>query len=271
MPTTEDLLRTGIGVLILLAATTAVLTVTGVPRRWSAASAILRGTLQLAALSLVLTGVISHPGWVALSLLVMFGAATFTSTGRLGWSPRRLGLVAGAMGAGVLVALAVVFATGAVALTSRSVLAIGGIVIGSAMATSTLAGRRLLQAAADRRGEIEGWLALGATPAQATAPIARHALTEALVPSTDQTRTTGLVTMPGAFVGAIFGGLSPLEAGRFQIVVLACIMAAAAITGAVIAFGLAPSTARARRSPRRSRDGGSGHRVRHQGFEPRTR
>lgn len=49
------------------------------------------------------------------------------------------------------------------------------------------------------------------------APYTRH---------TDQTKTTGLVTLPGAFVGAIFGGVSPLEAGRFQIVVLAAIMAA---------------------------------------------
>ena len=52
----------------------------------------------------------------------------------------------------------------------------------------------------------------------------------ALIPATDQMKTTGLVTLPGAFVGAIFGGVSPLEAGRFQLVVLAAIMAAGAIT-----------------------------------------
>ena len=57
--------------------------------------------------------------------------------------------------------------------------------------------------------------------------------------STDQTKTTGLVTLPGAFVGAIFGGVSPLEAGRFQIVVLASIMAAGSITAVLIIIGLA--------------------------------
>ena len=65
-----------------------------------------------------------------------------------------------------------------------------------------------------------------------------------LIPATDQTKTTGLVTLPGAFVGAIFGGLSPLEAGRFQIVVLASIMAAAAITAVVVARGLGPIRSR---------------------------
>ncbi|MCU1580761.1 MAG: hypothetical protein JWO01_149, partial [Microbacteriaceae bacterium] len=62
----------------------------------------------------------------------------------------------------------------------------------------------------------------------------------ALIPPTDQTKTTGLVTLPGAFVGAIFGGVSPIEAGRFQIVVLAAIMSAGAITAVIVMRILAP-------------------------------
>ena len=42
-----------------------------------------------------------------------------------------------------------------------------------------------------------------------------------------------------AFVGAIFGGISPVEAGRFQIVVLAAIMAAGSVTAALLVHGLA--------------------------------
>jgi putative ABC transport system permease protein len=41
-------------------------------------------------------------------------------------------------------------------------------------------------------------------------------------------------------VGAIFGGISPLEAGRFQIVVLAAIMAAGAVTAVLVVAQLAP-------------------------------
>ncbi len=40
----------------------------------------------------------------------------------------------------------------------------------------------------------------------------------------------------GAVVGAIFGGISPLEAGRFQIVVLAAIMAAGSVAAVLIAL-----------------------------------
>ncbi|MBC7550946.1 MAG: ABC transporter permease, partial [Cellulomonas sp.] len=60
------------------------------------------------------------------------------------------------------------------------------------------------------------------------------------IPSTDQTKTTGLVTLPGAFVGAIFGGVSPLAAGAFQITVLASVMAAGSITAVVVVRALAP-------------------------------
>jgi putative ABC transport system permease protein len=145
-----------------------------------------------------------------------------------------------AMGTGILVTLTIIFTTGAIEFTARYALAIGGIVIGNAMTIATLAGRRFTEATGDRWEEVEGWLALGATPRQSTFDIARNAVYTALIPSTDQTKTTGLVTLPGAFVGAIFGGVSPLEAGRFQIVVLAAIMAAGSITAVIVVGWLAP-------------------------------
>ena len=54
-----------------------------------------------------------------------------------------------------------------------------------------------------------------------TRPIGREAVRESLLPTLDQTKSTGLVTLPGAFVGALFGGASPAQAAQFQLVVLA--------------------------------------------------
>src|SRR5690349_18836712 len=234
MTTIEALGPTLLGVGLLVALTAAVLAAYKVPYRWAPALAILRGTIQLAAISVILSGVISSPGFVAMALLVMFAVATTTAARRIGWSWKTLGLVGGSMGLGVAVALGVIFATGALELTPRYALAIGGIIIGNAMTTATLAGRRFSEAVYDHWEEVEGWLALGATPRRSTLELARRAVYSALIPSIDQTKTTGLVTLPGAFVGAIFGGVSPLEAGRFQIVVLAGIMAAGALTAVSI-------------------------------------
>ncbi len=235
-----DLAPTLLGLALLMALTVGVLRASRTPRPVAPALAILRGAAQLAVISLVLGGLITSPAWIAVALAVMFTVASVTAARRLVWSWRRYAVVAVAMGTGIVVTLAIVFASGAIELSPRYALAIGGIVIGNAMTVATLAGRRLLESVHDRWEEVEGWLALGATPRQSTLDLARGAVASAMIPSTDQTRTTGLVTLPGAFVGAIFGGVSPLEAGRFQIVVLASIMAAGSITAVLVAHALAP-------------------------------
>ncbi len=45
-----------------------------------------------------------------------------------------------------------------------------------------------------------------------------------------------MVTLPGAFVGALFGGASPVEAAQFQLVVLAGIALAMTVTGVVVSL-----------------------------------
>jgi len=229
-----------VGVGILVAVTAFVLRGYRTPRPFAPAAAVLRGALQLIAISLILSGIIGDPVWVGVGLVVMFGAAVATVTGRIGRTGRNLAWVAGAMGLGVAVTLGIVFATGAIEFSPRYVLAIGGIIIGNAMSIATLAGKRFTEAVAERWDEVEGWLALGATRRQSTRELVKRAIHFAMIPSTDQTRTTGLVTLPGAFVGAIFGGASPLEAGRFQIVVLAGILCAGSIAAVALLHMLAP-------------------------------
>ncbi|MCJ1716038.1 ABC transporter permease [Curtobacterium sp. VKM Ac-2922] len=237
---TDALLHTLLGVAVLVALATAVLLVTKADAPWAPALAILRGTAQLAAISLVLAGVITSPPLIALALTVMFTVAVLTSSRRLGSVRQMVVPVAVSMGVGVLVSGVVVFGTGAIELSPRYALAVGGIVIGNAMTIATISGRRFRELVDDRWDDVEGWLAVGATPRQATRHLVRRAVSAALVPTVDQTRTTGLVTLPGAFVGAVFGGVSPIEAGRFQIVVLAAIMATGTCTAVLLTWWSAP-------------------------------
>lgn len=238
--TADALVRTLLGVLALVAVATVVLLAARASTPWAPAAAIARGAVQLAAISLVLTGVIRSPLLIGLALGVMFVVASCTSARRLGDLPTMVPPVAGAMAIGVLVSAIVVFGSGAITLSPRYALAVGGIVIGNAMSIATIAGSRFRELVDDRWDEVEGWLALGATPRRATADLVRRAVSAALVPTVDQTKTTGLVTLPGAFVGAVFGGVSPLEAGRFQIVVLAAIMATGSITAVLVTRWIGP-------------------------------
>jgi putative ABC transport system permease protein len=231
-----------IGIGLLIAITAATLRVYGIPRWYSPALAVLRAAAQLALLSLILSAVIGDIRWVWVALLVMMVAAILTASRRLHADRRTLLAITVSMLLGATGTLATVFLSGAIALTPQNLLAIGGIVVGNSMTITTLTGRRYRSTLVGRRDEVEGWLALGATPRQSTLELAREAVWEALIPSTDQTRTTGLVVLPGAFVGAVFAGASPLEAGRFQLVVLASILAAGAIIAVSLSEWLSRST-----------------------------
>ena len=240
-------LSTVIGVSALVAITPNARWLYGVKQWYAGALAILRAAVQLAALSLVLSIVIEDLLWVWLALGVMLLAAILTAGRRLHADWRMLLTIAGVMASSAAVTLAVIFVSGAVQLTPQYVLAIGGIVVGNTMTITTLTGRHHHSSVVARRDEVEGWLALGATPRQSTIDVARIAVREALIPSVDQTRTTGLVVLPGAFVGAVFAGASPIEAGRFQLIVLAGILCA----GALVAVSLSESMSRSTTVPTR--------------------
>lgn len=240
----DQLTHAVVGVVLLLGVASAVLVLARADAPWAPALAIVRGAAQLAVISLILSGIIRSPLLIGAALLVMFSVAVVTAARRLGSVSTMALPVAVSMGSGVLVTGSVVFGTGAVEFSPRYALAIGGIVIGNAMTIATISGRRFRELVDDQWDEVEGWLALGAAPRRATERLVRRAVSAALVPTVDQTKTTGLVTLPGAFVGAVFGGLSPLDAGRFQIVVLAAIMAAGACTAVCLTQWLAPVVTR---------------------------
>lgn len=234
MVTVQPVLSTAVAVLLLAGIAIAGLTVFRVARVTAPATALLRAVVQLTLLSLVLGGIISDPVLVAIALVVMLAAAVVTAARRIAANRRQTIALAVAMTTAVLVVGTIVFTTGALESSPRYGLAFGGILIGNTMSIASLTGRRFRGAAHDHWDEVEGWLALGATPAQSTVTLTRSAVFEALVASIDQTRTTGIVVLPGAFVGAIFGGASPLEAGRFQLLVLAGILAAGVLTSIIL-------------------------------------
>lgn len=84
----ENGVATLMAVALLVAIAVAVLFAARVPQRWAPAWAVFRGALQLAAISIVLTGVISDARWVALALVVMFVVASSAAIVGYGLAPR---------------------------------------------------------------------------------------------------------------------------------------------------------------------------------------
>ncbi|MGN6783023.1 MAG: ABC transporter permease [Marmoricola sp.] len=233
-PDAADLVRFAAVLAVLPVATTVLLRLTGVRLGWLPVIAVARAVVQLAIVAALLRGVLAAPWTVGLFVLLMLSTASLTSAGRLAelWHGRRAAVTGVVSGAAA--ALVAVLALRLVAFDARHVIAVAGIVIGNAMSAATLAGRNYARAARSRRDEVEGWLSLGATPARATRDVGREAVRESLIPTMDQTRSTGLVTLPGAFVGALFGGSGPVQAAEFQLVVLAGIALGMSVTALVV-------------------------------------
>ncbi len=236
-------LRLTIGLVVLVAVTLAVLGWAGIAHRRAVLLAAGRAVVQLAFVAAVLRGVFQAPATVILVLAVMFSVAVWTAGRRLRDRPGALRAVLVSCAAGSGFTIAFIVGLPVLSRDVRTLVAVSGIVFGGSMTAATLAGRRLSDGLRRRRDEVEAWLSIGATPREAVRPIARDAAFESLVPALDQTRTVGLVTLPGAFVGALLGGASATGAARFQIVVLVGLLCAESITAALLVWLLgAPTT-----------------------------
>ena len=187
-----------------------------------------RAVLQLAAVAVIITAVLSSVGWSLVFVVAMFAVAVLTSARRVG-APRAWPWVAVSMAAGVLPVLAIVFASGAVPWQGAALVPVAGIIIGGAMSAHSLLGRRLFAALREEHGSYEAALSIGLPRPAAIHEIIDRRRPEALVPGLDQTRTVGLVTLPGAFVGVLLGGGTPLQAGAAQVLVLFGLLAAQTI------------------------------------------
>lgn len=228
--------RLAVGLAALLVIAVGVSYAGGLNRHRDLLLASLRAVLQLAFVAAALRGVFAAPPASIAVVAVMFTVATWTAARRLQPGAATLAAVMLSCGAGASVVIAVVVALPTLDRDVRTFVAVSGIVLGGTMTAATLAGRHLGEGLRRRRDEIEAWLAIGATPRQAVREVARWAASEALVPALDQTRTVGLVTLPGAFIGALLGGASAVEAARFQIVVLVGLLCAQVITVVLLTY-----------------------------------
>ncbi|GAA1151323.1 ABC transporter permease [Kribbella jejuensis] len=200
-------------------------------------TAALRAVVQLAVVGAVVGVALQHTIGALAFVLLMFVVATVTSTRRLGQTamiPGQWMYCAAAIGSGAFAVLLLLIVPGVVPRNPASILPMGGIIVGGAMTATTLAGRRVLSEYRNRYGEFEAGLSIGLMQPDAFKLVVGPVAGDALLPALDQTRTVGLVTLPGAFVGMVLGGASPVQAAALQLVVLIGLVAAEAIAILVV-------------------------------------
>lgn len=192
-----------------------------------------RAVVQLLVIAAVINLVLAEVGAAGALLVIMLVAAAWTSGRRLKGVPASFWRAGVAIFAGASVALVVLFGLGAFRLEPRFLIPIAGMLIGNCMTATSLAGTRLRDDIVAQRLEIDARLALGVRAGHALVSYRRRAATGALIPTVDATKNVGLIFLPGAFVGMILAGASPMEAARVQLVVLFMLLGAVGISGVV--------------------------------------
>ena len=190
-----------------------------------------RASLQLGVVGLVIAAVLQS-WWLTLLFVVMMASVASATAGRRLARHGRWPLASIPVCLGALPVTAVLLLSRLVPTTPIALVPIVGILVGGAMTATTLAGRRTLEGLRNRRGEVEAALSLGLPDRDARLLIIRDDAALALLPGLDQTRTVGLVTLPGAFVGMLLGGATPLQAAAVQLLVLAALLLVQAVATA---------------------------------------
>lgn len=225
-----------------VAATLALVAVAALVSRWRRVDlerdlgiAVLRSFLQLTAVGYVIQAIFDSDSlWLVAALLaVMVAFGTFTARRRARTVPGALGPLALALATAAAVTLGLVLALGVFEARARYLVPVGGMVIGNAMTAGAVALNRLGDEVRSSSRQIEATLALGATARQAVAGLVTRSLRSAMIPLVDSTKTTGIVFFPGAMVGMLLAGASPLEAVRLQLILLWSLLGSVALAGLI--------------------------------------
>ncbi|WP_133648901.1 ABC transporter permease [Paraburkholderia flava] len=111
-----------------------------------------------------------------------------------------------------------------------------GMILGNTLTGVSLGIERMLGELTARRDRVDMALALGATRWEAAQGPAREAVRAGMIPTLNQMAVVGIVSLPGMMTGQVLAGQSPLQAVRYQIVIMFLIAASSALgtVGAVL-------------------------------------
>ncbi|SHF68125.1 putative ABC transport system permease protein [Caldanaerobius fijiensis DSM 17918] len=134
------------------------------------------------------------------------------------------------------ITLAILVFFKAIHFVPQEVIPVSGMIIGNSMVSSGLTVSRLKDEIKGRALEIQTALALGATARQSVQKILKIAIKTGMMPTIDGMKTLGIVQLPGMMTGLILGGVDPINAVKYQIMVTFMLASTVAISCFSVAF-----------------------------------
>tara|TARA_R110001583_G_scaffold71575_2_gene201484 strand:- start:964 stop:1758 length:795 start_codon:yes stop_codon:yes gene_type:complete len=107
--------------------------------------------------------------------------------------------------------------------SAQYMIPLAGMLLGNSLSGNIMALQNLFDAFKQRQDEYEAAIALGATAYQAAFPFLQQAMKKAQAPILASIATTGVVTLPGMMTGQILGGVPPMVAIKYQLLIFTAI------------------------------------------------
>jgi len=104
-----------------------------------------------------------------------------------------------------------------------------GMVLGNTLTGISLGLDRFMEGITSQRDQIETLLSLGATRWEAAHTQVKEAIRTGMIPTINSMMVMGLVSLPGMMTGQILAGATPIDAVRYQIVIVFMIASGAAL------------------------------------------
>jgi putative ABC transport system permease protein len=190
--------------------------------------AALRTTVQLLLVGLILESVFasSQLPLIALIMLVMLTVAAWEILARQkrklrGWWGFGVSAFSLFVSSFLITALALTLVIGAEPwYLPQYAIPLLGMLLGNTMNGIALGMDRLVQTAWQQRGVIEQRLMLGQRDCDAIREIARDAMRAGMIPIINAMAAAGIVSLPGMMTGQILAGSPPVEAVKYQILIM---------------------------------------------------
>jgi putative ABC transport system permease protein len=187
-----------------------------------------RTTVQLLLIGLVLKALFArvHPGWVLVMSLVMLGVAGAEVMSRqhrrfAGWWGYGLGTFSMFLSSFAVTILALTVIVGPHPwYTPQYAIPLLGMLLGNTMNGVALSVDRLTESAWQQRARIEGRLMLGHEWQDAVATLRRESIRSGMIPIINAMAAAGVVSLPGMMTGQILAGAPPMEAVKYQVLIM---------------------------------------------------
>lgn len=187
-----------------------------------------RTAVQLTLIGLVLKLLFAHAnlGWVMLMALIMLlvaGREVMVRQERrfTGWWGYAVGTISMFLSSFAVAVFALVVILGEDPwYTPQYAIPLLGMLLGNTMTGIAIAMDRLTQTAWEQRAVIEARLMLGERWEAAISDYRRQAIRSGMIPIINAMAAAGIVSLPGMMTGQILAGAAPVEAVKYQILIM---------------------------------------------------